>query len=159
MISTGFLMNHSHPNGFYWGKKCSLSLTPANSMEVSIMQQWWPQQKVTRPKARFKPTSPEKSWVNQVATYLVISTASPVLQITVGQFLRKMALRPATTSSSSGAGSKRSRIRIVATRSKVVSHLRRQNGTPPSSSRYRTSVTRLGDLLEIGQVFEAFGNN
>ena len=28
----------SHPNGFYWGHQCSWTLTPANSMQVSIMQ-------------------------------------------------------------------------------------------------------------------------
>ena len=26
---------HSHPNGFYWSHQCSLTLTPANSMQVS----------------------------------------------------------------------------------------------------------------------------
>ena len=29
---------HSQPNGFYWGHQCSWTLTPASSMQVSIMQ-------------------------------------------------------------------------------------------------------------------------
>ena len=33
-----FIKPHSHPNGFYWGQQCSWTLTPANSMQVSIMQ-------------------------------------------------------------------------------------------------------------------------
>ena len=33
-----FLKPHFHPNGFYWGNQCSRTLTPANSMQVSIMQ-------------------------------------------------------------------------------------------------------------------------
>ena len=33
-----FLKPHSHPSGFYWGHQCSWTLTPANSMQVSIMQ-------------------------------------------------------------------------------------------------------------------------
>ena len=32
------LKPHSHHNGFYWGLQCSWTLTPANSMQVSIMQ-------------------------------------------------------------------------------------------------------------------------
>jgi len=31
-----FLKPHSHPNGFYWGHQCSWTLTPDNSMQVSI---------------------------------------------------------------------------------------------------------------------------
>ena len=34
--STIFLKPHSHPNGFYWGHHWTL--TPANSMQVPIMQ-------------------------------------------------------------------------------------------------------------------------
>ena len=34
-----FLYNpHSHPNGFYQGHQCSWTLTPANTIQVSIMQ-------------------------------------------------------------------------------------------------------------------------
>ena len=33
-----FIKPHSNPNGFYWGHQCSWTLTPANSMQVSIMQ-------------------------------------------------------------------------------------------------------------------------
>ena len=33
-----YIKPHSHPNGFYWGHQCSWTLTPANSMQVSIMQ-------------------------------------------------------------------------------------------------------------------------
>ena len=44
-------MPHIHPNCFYWGHQCSWTLTPANSMQVSIMQP----DEVTRPKATFKP--------------------------------------------------------------------------------------------------------
>ena len=33
-----FLKPHSHPYGFYWGHQCSWTLTPVNSMQVSIMQ-------------------------------------------------------------------------------------------------------------------------
>ena len=36
MIS--FYKAHSHPNGFYYGHKCSWTLTQPNSMQVSIMQ-------------------------------------------------------------------------------------------------------------------------
>ena len=32
------LKPHSHPNGFYWGHQLPRTLTPANSMKVSIMQ-------------------------------------------------------------------------------------------------------------------------
>ena len=37
-ITEFFLKPHSHPNCFYWGHQCSWILTPANSMQVSIMQ-------------------------------------------------------------------------------------------------------------------------
>ena len=33
-----FIMPHSHYNGFYEGHQYSWTLTPANSMQVSIMQ-------------------------------------------------------------------------------------------------------------------------
>ena len=33
-----YIKPHYHPNGFYWGHQCSWTLTPANSMQVSIMQ-------------------------------------------------------------------------------------------------------------------------
>ena len=34
----GFFKPHSHPNGFYCGHQCSWTLTPANSIQVSIIQ-------------------------------------------------------------------------------------------------------------------------
>ena len=33
-----FIKPHSHPNRFYWGHQYSWTLTPAKSMQVSIMQ-------------------------------------------------------------------------------------------------------------------------
>ena len=33
-----FYKPHSHPNGFYWGHQCSLTPTPANSINVFNMQ-------------------------------------------------------------------------------------------------------------------------
>ena len=54
--------SNSHPNGFYWGHKCSWTLTPAKSMQVPNMN---PQQDVTRPKEVWG------GWrCNQVPTYL-----------------------------------------------------------------------------------------
>ena len=33
-----FLKPQSHPSGFHWGHQCSWTLTPANIMQISIMQ-------------------------------------------------------------------------------------------------------------------------
>ena len=39
VIFNNFLkLNNSQPNSFYWGHQYSWTLTPANSMQVSIMQ-------------------------------------------------------------------------------------------------------------------------
>ena len=43
-------------NGFYWVHRCSWYLAPVNRMGLL--------QEVTRPKARFKPTLPDKSGVD-----------------------------------------------------------------------------------------------
>ena len=42
-----FLKPHSHRNGFYWGHQCSwtLTLTPANSVQVPNMQDYDPNRK------------------------------------------------------------------------------------------------------------------
>ena len=38
LVVVVFFKPHSHPNGFYWGHQCSWTLTPANSLQVTIMQ-------------------------------------------------------------------------------------------------------------------------
>ena len=38
LLAAHFFKPHYHPYGFYWGHQCSWTLTPANSMQVSIMQ-------------------------------------------------------------------------------------------------------------------------
>ena len=52
---------HSHPNGFYWGHQCSDHTPQYPDLQYAV---WQLQQEVTRPKARFKPTSPNKSGVD-----------------------------------------------------------------------------------------------
>ena len=52
------------PNGFYWGHQCSMNPHPSQQHagpQNAVLQ---PQQEVTRPKARFKHTLPEKSGVD-----------------------------------------------------------------------------------------------
>ena len=53
-----FIINpHSHPTGFYWGHHCSWTSPPSQQHAGLHHAVWRLQQEVTRPKARFKPTS------------------------------------------------------------------------------------------------------